>query len=311
MDHHGLRTLALAQHGLATRRQILDLGGTDALIARRIRTGQWARSRRGVIVIGAVAPSWEQRVMAACLAAGDGALASHRTAGRHWGLVSRSGRIQILAGDERVVALDQVHTHRTLILPPVDRTIHRGIPITSVARTLVDLAAGQDQTVVGGWLDDAMRRLELDPRELRSCIARLAGPGRPRPTPLVDALAERWAGYDPGDSALEARALLAIARAGLPAPVQQHAVRRPDGRLAFVDLAYPDRMVAIELDGYEHHRSRSAFDQDRARANDLTLLGWRVYRFTWTMSDEDIVATVAQAIGWPASSAPSDPSDPR
>lgn len=81
MDHHGLRTLALAQHGLATRRQILDLGGTDALIARRIRTGQWARSRRGVIVIGAVAPSWEQRVMAACLAAGDGALASHRTPG--------------------------------------------------------------------------------------------------------------------------------------------------------------------------------------------------------------------------------------
>ena len=311
MDHHTLRTLALAQHGLATRRQILDLGGTDSLIARRIRSGQWARSRRGVIVIGAVAPSWEQRVMAACLAAGDGALASDRTAGRHWGLVERSGRIQLLAGDERVVVLDGVQAPRTLLLPPMDRAVHRGIPVTSVARTLVDLSVGQDQTVVGRWLDDALRRLELDPRELRSCIARLAGPGRPRPTALIGALAERWAGYDPGDSALEARALLAIARAGLPAPVQQHAVRRPDGQLAFVDLASPDQMVAIELDGYEHHHSRSAFDHDRARANDLNLLGWRVYRFTWTMSDEAIVATVARAIGRPALSDPSDSSDPR
>lgn len=297
MDHHGLRTLALAQHGLATRRQILDLGGTDALIARRIASGQWTRARRGVIVIGAAAASWEQRVMAACLAGGDGALASHRTAGRHWGIVERSGRIQLLAGDERVLALDQVQAHRTLILPPVDRTVHRGIPITSVARTLVDLAAGQDQVVVGRWLDDAMRRLLLDPRELRSCIARLAGPGRPRPTSLVDALAERWAGYDPGDSALEARTLLALSRAGLPAPVQQHVVRRPDGRTAYIDLAYPEQLVAIELDGYEHHRTRTAFDQDRARANDLTLLGWHVYRFTWTMSDDDIVATVARALG--------------
>lgn len=299
MDHHGLRTIALAQHGLATRRQILDLGGTDSLIARRIRTGQWARARRGVIVVGPIAASWEQRVLAACLAAGDGVLASHRTAGRHWGVVDRSGRIEVLAGDERVLALHGVRAHRTLLLPPMDRAVHRGIPVTSVARTLVDLSRGQDQVVVGGWLDDAMRRLELDLRELRSCIARLAGPGRPQPTALIGALAERWAGYDPGDSALEARALLAIARAGLPIPVQQHGVRRPDGGLAFIDLAYPDVMVAIELDGYEHHRTRGAFDRDRARANDLTLLGWRVYRFTWTMADEAIVATVARAIGWP------------
>lgn len=301
MDDRRLRMIALSQHGLATRRQILDLGGTDSLIGRRIQAGQWTRARRGVIVIGAVAHSWEQRLMAACLAAGGGAYASHRTAGRHWGLVPRSGRIQLLTSDERVLSLHQVKAHRTLILPPMDRAVHRDIPITSVARTLVDLSVGQDQLVVGRWLDDAMRRLELDRRELRSCIARLAGPGRPHPTSLLDALAERWPGYDPGDSALEARALLAISRAGLPTPVQQHGVRRPGGRPAFIDLSYPDHLVAIELDGYEHHRTRTAFDHDRARANDLTLLGWRVYRFTWTMSDEEIVSTVARAIGWPGS----------
>ena len=74
---------------------------------------------------------------------------------------------------------------------------------------------------------------------------------------------------------------------------------RPDGSRAFIDLAYPDQMVAIELDGWEHHSTRSAFDRDRARANDLALAGWRLYRFTWTTTDEVIVDTVARAIGWP------------
>ena len=299
MDDHALRALAQTQYGLATRAQVLALGGNDALIARRVGSGQWARARRGVLVIGAVAPTWAQQVMASCLAGGRDVVASHRTAARHWDLVGRSGRIQLLVGGERLVRLAGVETHQTLILPPMDRTVHRGIPVTSVARTLVDLTVGQDPVAVGRWLDDAMRRLGLDPRELRSCIARLAGPGRPHPSALVQALSERWEGFDPGDSALEARALLAIARAGLPRPVQQHPVRRPDGSWAFIDLAYPDAMVAIELDGWEHHSTRTAFDRDRARANDLALAGWRLYRFTWTTSDETIVDTVAQAIGWP------------
>jgi len=71
------------------------------------------------------------------------------------------------------------------------------------------------------------------------------------------------------------------------------------GRRAYIDLAYPEHHVAIELDGWAHHSTRAAFDHDRARANDLTLQGWNVYRFTWTMADEAIVATVARAIGRP------------
>lgn len=236
--------------------------------------------------------------MAACLAAGSGAFASHRSAERHWGLVARSGRIELLTENRRLLNLTGVTGHRTLILPPMDRTVHLDIPITSVSRTLVDLSVGQDQVVVGRWLDDAMRRLHLDLRELRSCIARLAGTGRTNPTALIQALSERWEGYDPGDSTLEARVLLALRKAGLPLPAQQHRVPRPGGKPAFIDIAYPDHMVAIELDGFEDHSTRTAFDLDRARANDLALAGWRVYRFTWTMTDREIVGTVAQAIGW-------------
>jgi very-short-patch-repair endonuclease len=71
----------------------------------------------------------------------------------------------------------------------------------------------------------------------------------------------------------------------------QHRVRI-DGRSYRIDLAYPEVMLAIEYDGWEHHRTRSAFDRDRARGNRLEILGWTVLRFTSQSTDLDIVATV-------------------
>ena len=103
-------------------------------------------------------------------------------------------------------------------------------------------------------------------------------------------------GYDPGDSDLEVRALGALSRAGLPAPVQQHPFRRPDGTMALIDLAYPVQRIAIELDGWSIHRHRRAFDADRARANDLTVAGWRVLRFTHTTLDSTLVTVVRAAL---------------
>lgn len=113
---------------------------------------------------------------------------------------------------------------------------------------------------------------------------------------LREALALRLPGYDPGDSELEIRALRALHRAGLPTPIQQHVVRRPDGRLARIDLAYPSERIAIELDGWDHHGRRSRFDPDRIRRNELTLLGWDVYNFTATMDDNTLTSTVAAAL---------------
>jgi len=266
------------------------------VIAHRLRRGQWRRIRRGVLVIGAAPSTWQQQVMAAHLAAGSDHFASDRTAARLWGTVARSGRIQLVSEGTSPTSLPGVTTRRTGDLPAVDRAIVQGIPATSLARTLVDVSVGQDPAVVGGWVDDAMRRLGLTLVDVRRCIARLAAPGRRQPTALLAALAEIDPSFEPGQSALEDRALLALRRAGLPAPALQHPVRRPNGRMAYIDIAYPEVGLAIELDGWEHHGTRAAFDQDRARANDLTVLGWRVLRFTWTMSDNDLVRTVSAAL---------------
>lgn len=292
MEDHRLRTLALAQHGLVTRRQVLELAGTDDDIRHRIRTGQWRRARRGVLVVGAAPHTWEQDVMAASLAAGPPAVGGLRTGLRLWGLVARSGRIQLVTERAHRAALASVEVVTTTALPDVDRAVIAGIPVTSLARTLVDNAPGQTSRVLGGWIDDATRRLGLDLSDLRRCAERLAVPGRPAPSELRVALALRDPAFQPGDSRLESEALLAIARAGLPLPVAQHRVVRPDGTPAFIDLAYPGSWVAIELDGYEPHSGRTAFDRDRARGNDLVLLGWRVLRFTSTTSEATFVRTL-------------------
>ena len=102
-------------------------------------------------------------------------------------------------------------------------------------------------------------------------------------------LGERLPGYDPGDSDLETRVLRLLVASGFLPPVQQHRLRL-GSRTIRIDLAYPEDRLAIELDGWDHHRTRTAFDDDRARANLLVASGWSVVRFTSRSSDAEIIA---------------------
>lgn len=296
MDEGMIVAIARGQHGLITREQAHRLGATDRQINHRVAKGRWARQRAGVYVVGAVPTTWEQQVHGACLAAGSDASGSHRTGARTWELVDRSGPIEITIDSHRRVRLPSVTVHRSILLPGLDRTMRNGLPVTSLARTIVDLSPMHDAKVVGGWIDTGIRKHGLDLMALADCITRLTVPGRRTPISAMQALTTRQPGYDPGRSALESRALAALLAGGCPGPVRQHPVTRPDGRQAFIDLAYPGLRIAIELDGWDTHGIRSAFEQDRIRANDLVLLGWTVLRFTWSMSDSYLCETVHAAI---------------
>ncbi len=306
MDEADLVAVARQQHGLVSRGQAASAGLSDTAIRKRLQAGRWTRLRTGVYVIGGAPPSWEQRVLGTCMAGGSDVVASHRTAARMWGFVEADGRIEVTVVGTRRVRLPRATVHQSVLLPGLDRTRFGPIPLTTAARTLADASSRQDPITVGIWIDGAMRSGRLDLLELRSCVARLSGPGRRNLRALSHALAQRLPGYDPGDSELEARALRALHEAGLPAPVQQHQVRRPNGRLARIDLAYPAQMVAIELDGWDHHGRRSAFEPDRIRRNELTLLGWDVYQFTASMEDRILTSTVAAALGQPAAGVPGE-----
>lgn len=296
MDESAIIEQARRQHGLITVEQARALGAGRRSLRTRVQNGAWEPVRNGVLAIGATTRSWEQAVAAVCLEAGAGAYASHRTAARLWGLVERSGRIEILTHTSRRLRLEGVTAHRSLILDDRDHTVRTSIPTTRVERTIVDLAGAGDATVIGTWIDTALRDGTLDLRRLVTAAGRLARPGRGVPHAVLEAISLRRPGYDPGRSALESRALEALARAGLPEPVRQYPVTRPDGRAAFIDLAYPYLPLAIELDGYRTHGTRQAFEDDRLRGNDLVLLGWPVLRFTWAMSDRYFCQTVERAL---------------
>jgi very-short-patch-repair endonuclease len=143
--------------------------------------------------------------------------------------------------------------------------------------------------------DRALRKGNLRLDDLRKCVAGLQpAPGR-SPTRIARVLRRRLRGYEPGDSDLEMRFARAIVAGGLAEPVQQHRVAVGNRRRR-IDLAYPDLKVAVEIDGWDHHRTRTAFDEDRARANDLVVAGWRVLRFTSSMTDAQAVATIRDAL---------------
>lgn len=288
--------LSARQYGLITRRQAIALRMQPDAIDHRLATGRWRAIRAGVYVIAGSPPSWAQAVLAACLAGGDGTVLTHATAAQLWAFdrVPESG-LHVMSDRGRRIRLDGLTAHRSLLLPKLDRTVHQRIPTTTAARTITEMSGSIGPLLAGSWLDAGIRRRVTRLAEVRCCVARLAGPGRRKLSVIRTVLEFRLPGYDPGDSNLEVRALRALRDGGLPAPVQQHRVT-VGGRRCRIDLAYPEAMIAIELDGWEWHGNRSAFDADRARANELEAAGWHVFRFTSTSSDAEIACVIRAAL---------------
>jgi hypothetical protein len=296
-SRHDLNKIAVAQHSLVTLEQATKCGMTRGQIRHKVRSGEWLVARRGVYAVAGVPATWTQAVAAAVLSLQPRGWASHATAGRLWGFdVPVPPAIDVLVDLERRVKMDGVASHRSGALFTADLTRHLHMPVTSPERTIVDLSAIVPVRGLGRMVDDGLRRRLVRLDRLSTCLARLPkSPGR-RPAAVQELLAERLPGYDPGDSDLETRVLRALVAAGLPPPAQQHRVRIA-GRTFRIDLAFVGAKLAIELDGWECHGSRSAFDDDRSRANLLVAAGWTLLRFTSRSTDAEIVACVRAALG--------------
>jgi len=281
------------QYGLITNGQAVAAGFSDGQIRRRVRSRQWLPARPGVYAAAGCPRTYEQAVLAVILSIGS-ALASHESAAFLSNFPRLDDRALEVSTDlPRVVRLDGVVAHRSALLFDEDRSVCRLIPSTSRARTLVDMSGRVPLDTLGRMLDDQLRH-GLDLRAVHRCIRRLPpAPGR-RPSVIHALLATRLVGYDPGDSDLETKVLRWIVAAGLAPPRQQFRVR-VEGRTCKIDLAYPDLKIAIELDGWDTHRTRSAFDDDRARANALVLAGLIVIRFTSRSSAEEVVEALRAA----------------
>jgi hypothetical protein len=293
--HARVIPIAVAQHGLVSADQAVGAGLSKEQIRWLTRSGRWVPLRPGVYAIAGMPATSTQAVAAAVLAAGPQAWASHATAGVLWGMPGvEAPAIEVVAPLDHKVGLEGVRAHRSGALFTADLARHRRVPLTSPERTIVDLSARLTAGALAHALDDGLRRGLVRLDRLRACVGRLAGsPGR-RPARVQALLAERLPGYDPGDSDLETRVLRLIVGAGFPPPAQQHRLRL-GGRTVVLDLAHPQVMLAMELDGYEFHRTRTAFDDDRCRGNLIVAAGWTLVRFTSRTPDDHVIGAVRAA----------------
>lgn len=273
--------LAARQHSAFSRSQARMRGVTDDrlrdLVARRFVT----RAAPEVYVLRGVAPTWRQRLMVATLSI-PGAMASHRAAARLWGLDGfETAPIEILVvrGRKRARAPRATVLHETMDLKAKDLDERDGIPCTSMVRTLVDLPAVVHEFKAGVALDQVHRRDQTVLPRVLDRHREVARRGRNGTVALRELLAERGHG-ELVDSGFERKALRLIARSPLPRPVTQHHVVDRDFQ-CWLDIAWPDRMVAMECHSYEHHSSVRAVRRDALRRRRLGRLGWTVREYSY------------------------------
>src|SRR5947208_7102429 len=129
-------SLAQTQHGAISRRQALSEGMPARAIDRRLASGEWVRMFQGAYRLGGSECTWEQTIMAGCLAAGPGAVASHRAAAALLGMPGVPRWVEVTVPESRRVELEGVITHRTRLLSPEDIGTVKDIPVTRAARTI-------------------------------------------------------------------------------------------------------------------------------------------------------------------------------
>ena len=287
---------ARRQHGLLTREQALAAGLSVDQIEHRLESGRWLVVRPGVYLINGTPPSFEQSVLAACLAAGEDIVASHATAALLWGLAAtfEPDGIHVTGPLPRLCRLDGVIGHRSGKLDPADAGRRAGIPVTSVARTIIDVAGSLPPHRLGPVVDDALRRRILMLPQLRSTAERLRpAPGRSMKA-IKAVLEQRLPGFDPGDSDREVWLVEALVGGGFERPTLGHRVRIGH-RTYKLDVSYPEQLVAFEYDGWEWHKERTSFDHDRARTRELELAGWMVLRYTSASTPADVIRDAERA----------------
>ena len=290
-----LARIARSQHGLITRLQALEAGLSSAQIKVRLRRGQWRPLRAGVYAWAGAPASYAQAVHAALLVVAGVAgvaVASHATAASLWGCWDRPNEgIELLLPLSTSVHRQGIVQHKTTILPAGHRSKVAGVPVTSLARTLVDLSGRIDARRLGELLDEGTRRHLLTVAEFERCAQRVGhGPGRDFNV-IGEALGLRVPDAQPLESVLEARALRWLLANGFPTPTPQYVV--PPYR---IDLAYPARRVGIEMLGFGPHSGRDAFDHDAERGRFFALNGWVLLPFTSTSTERQFTADVDAAL---------------
>jgi len=284
----GLSRLATQQHGVVARRQLLALGFGEHAIKLRLGAGRLNPIHTEVYAVGHRRISQRSYWWAGLLAYGDGALLSHRSAAALWGVArSRGSLVDVTApeGRQGVERRKQLWIHRGK-LHAEDHTQHDGIPVTTVARTLFDLAEVLNtEQLEYAWEEaDRLKRLRLRAVE-RVCER---GYGRRALKPIRRLLADARA-VRRTRSPLEDRFQRFCRAYELPPHSTNVDVLGHE-----VDALWPEARLVVELDSWEHHGHRAAFERDRSRDPKLLLAGYRTVRVTHRRLDTEALTLATE-----------------
>lgn len=271
--------LARQQHGLVTSAQALKALG-------RGRKSRWVSERRllvvqpGVYRVAGAPESWHQAVLAASLAT-DGVV-SHRSAAELWGIIQPAGYVEVsVRPDKRPTLNPPAIVHRIGDLHAELAEDREGFQLTDPVRTAIDLGLVLPQWSVRDAVSRGITTRLFGVAELQRLREALGRQGRNGTGVMQRVLDERLLTAGTEESLLEKRLIDLMRRHDVPAAELQHEVWHAGRFIARIDAAYPDRKLAIEVDGFGSHSSPDAFQRDRTRQNRLVALGWTVLRFTW------------------------------
>jgi very-short-patch-repair endonuclease/predicted transcriptional regulator of viral defense system len=288
-----IAALATRQHGVVARRQLTALGLGRGTIAHGLAAGRLHRLHEGVFAVGHPRITAHGRWLAAVLACGDGALLSHRTAAGLWGLsqvASANAHVTVTARGRRSRAGILLHQARRL--DPADRALREGIPVTSIPRTLLDLAEVVNETQLRRAFEAADRLRLLNVAAVQDVCERSRGRhglGR-----LRALLARHTYATEDTNPGIEEAFLDLCRLSGLLLPSVNVLVEGFE-----VDAVWFDQKLIVELDSFAFHRTRAAFERDRARDTKLLAAGYRVLRITARQLADDpagVVETICRLL---------------
>ncbi len=287
--------IAERRHDLITTSELERLGLSNRSIQRRADRGQLRRLFKDVHATLPPPDTVPRRELALCLFDPQ-AVISHASAAAYWGIRrAPKGQVEITVPKGRRVRGASAVVHYSNKIPDhhvVD--LVDGGRVTSVARTVFDLGGVLDRQGHLSIIEDVRNKGLCTDAELGEVYADLCGLGR-RGSAAWDRLADLTARASrPTMSELELELQQALSEAGLPLAVQQHPVALPSGRPAYLDLAYLDCRLDIEVDHSEWHSTTSAVERDKARDNGLAVLVWERLRFTERMLERAIRVCVAE-----------------
>jgi Transcriptional regulator, AbiEi antitoxin len=273
----------MSQYGVVATRQLDALGYTRSSVAKAAKAGRLHRVHRGVYVVGYRRLSWRGRCIAAVLASSP-SVASHLSAGWLWGLLRYSPDTMHITAPSARRAKRSFVVHQA-DLPDADRVVYENIPVTSVARTVLDLAVDRSARDIRRQMQRGDDFKVFDLRDMRALLARSNGHrGKAKVEAALD-------GFRPDGaftrSGLERRFLEVVREAGLPEPSMNLFVEGYE-----IDAYWADHRFGVELDVYETHGSRLSFEEDRERDDKLLLAGIETTRVTGPRLDREPGAVV-------------------